>query len=339
MNRKHKRPPPVINLQRGSSHPAGIFNMPPKKVVKANRNYTAKFAGELSFQKGDFFYVIAERNDGKYEVMNPVQRVRGVVPVDCFDSLDKVQGNHRESLSPIATSPRSPRTSNPKSPLPWEETIHSVMIQNVEQKQDGQWYYTIEVKFIDRTSHILFRTYEDFHILHLSLLNFFPAESGRTGTGRVIPFLQDPVKNMSQTEANRRKNHLDNYLQEFIHMPSTLLNASQTKRFFLLRNGDLNTSISIKFDASETLMDLLADYEDDDTVRITLILGEEVLNWEESVDLKYDHLMQTVEDYLGFRFRALLYKDETGTMIPLTGDHDLYLLIRTNKQNLVFFVS
>jgi hypothetical protein len=55
---KHSRrkPPPII--ARGSSHPNAIFNLPPKKIIKAIRNYKAEYPGELSFEKDDFFYVI-----------------------------------------------------------------------------------------------------------------------------------------------------------------------------------------------------------------------------------------------------------------------------------------
>jgi hypothetical protein len=52
-----KGPRPIINPTRSSSHPSSIFNMPPKKVVKASCDYTARAAGELSFKMGDFFCI------------------------------------------------------------------------------------------------------------------------------------------------------------------------------------------------------------------------------------------------------------------------------------------
>ncbi|KAJ3074775.1 bud emergence protein 1, partial [Quaeritorhiza haematococci] len=77
---------------RGSSHPASVFNLPPKKVVRAVADYTAQYAQELSFKKGDFFYVINDDNYTYYEVINPIARVRGLVPISLFEGLDKVAG-------------------------------------------------------------------------------------------------------------------------------------------------------------------------------------------------------------------------------------------------------
>jgi hypothetical protein len=50
------RPAPQF-YARGSSHPKSIFNLPPKKIIKAQVSYQAKVLGELSFQQGDYFYV------------------------------------------------------------------------------------------------------------------------------------------------------------------------------------------------------------------------------------------------------------------------------------------
>lgn len=56
--RRMKRPPPIPTA-RGSSNPNSIFNMPPKKIIKATMSYFATNPGELSFDKGDFFYVLS----------------------------------------------------------------------------------------------------------------------------------------------------------------------------------------------------------------------------------------------------------------------------------------
>jgi hypothetical protein len=67
---------------RGSSHPSQIFNLPPKKIIRSNTNYFGKRVGELSFKKDDYFYVIAERPEIQcYEVINPILKTRGLVPV------------------------------------------------------------------------------------------------------------------------------------------------------------------------------------------------------------------------------------------------------------------
>ncbi|KAJ3009954.1 bud emergence protein 1 [Thoreauomyces humboldtii] len=75
---------------RASSHSSEIFNQPPKMVIRAIRDYKAQFINELEFRRGDFFFVIHALDDFYYEVMDPVKRVRGLVPRSHFDTLDKV---------------------------------------------------------------------------------------------------------------------------------------------------------------------------------------------------------------------------------------------------------
>jgi hypothetical protein len=69
-HRSKNQGPPPIPTARGSSNPTAIFNLPPKKIIKANANYKAQKLGEITFQKGDFFYV----NQNKHCVSNFVRR-------------------------------------------------------------------------------------------------------------------------------------------------------------------------------------------------------------------------------------------------------------------------
>jgi len=71
-----------------------VYRQPPKKVIRAITDYTAKYSMELSFSEGDFFYVITDSKMGYFEVINPVQQIRGVVPADCFEVIDKKREFH-----------------------------------------------------------------------------------------------------------------------------------------------------------------------------------------------------------------------------------------------------
>lgn len=73
---------------RSSSHPSRIFQQAPKQVVRASQDYTAKSVGELTCNQGDFFYVINEVNR-YFEVTNPILKVRGLLPQDILENLDK----------------------------------------------------------------------------------------------------------------------------------------------------------------------------------------------------------------------------------------------------------
>lgn len=65
--------------------------MPPKKVIRALQSYRPQAPQELGFQKGDFFYVVSEVNNGPswYEAHNPVSGSRGLVPKSYFEEFQK----------------------------------------------------------------------------------------------------------------------------------------------------------------------------------------------------------------------------------------------------------
>ena len=66
--------------------------VPPQKVIRASGAYRSTAPTELSFQKGDFFYVVREINNGAgewYEAHNPVSGARGVVPRSLFEEFNK----------------------------------------------------------------------------------------------------------------------------------------------------------------------------------------------------------------------------------------------------------
>ena len=63
---------------------------PPKKVIRAVRDYVPQSSRELAFSRGDFFHVIGAENDRNwYEACNPATNMRGLVPVDHFEVLGK----------------------------------------------------------------------------------------------------------------------------------------------------------------------------------------------------------------------------------------------------------
>lgn len=68
----------------------------PEKVIKALYNYQAQSAGELSFNKGDFFHVQQEENDW-YEASNPADGKRGMVPKNYFEIFGRTRPNSHAS--------------------------------------------------------------------------------------------------------------------------------------------------------------------------------------------------------------------------------------------------
>jgi bud emergence protein 1 len=70
--------------------------VPPQKVIRALAAHRPNGPTELGFQKGDFFYVIREVNEGGawYEAHNPLSGARGLVPRALFDEFSKNIGKY-----------------------------------------------------------------------------------------------------------------------------------------------------------------------------------------------------------------------------------------------------
>ncbi|EIE84164.1 hypothetical protein RO3G_08874 [Rhizopus delemar RA 99-880] len=72
----------------------------PKKIIKALYDYRAQGPHELSFQKGDFFHVTGRENDAEwYEASNPATNSRGLVPVSCFQVIERTANKRPVSSS------------------------------------------------------------------------------------------------------------------------------------------------------------------------------------------------------------------------------------------------
>lgn len=98
--------------------------VPPKKVIRALGTYRATAPQELSFVKGDFFYVIRDvinaNGSEYYEAHNPVTGARGLVPRNMFEGFDKSSPAQRNATSAgpgarISTPAHVPQAGFPPS--------------------------------------------------------------------------------------------------------------------------------------------------------------------------------------------------------------------------------
>lgn len=63
---------------------------PPKRVIRAINDYTARSSHELSFAQGDFFHVVSDDGgEDWFDAANPMTGARGMVPADCFQVLGR----------------------------------------------------------------------------------------------------------------------------------------------------------------------------------------------------------------------------------------------------------
>jgi bud emergence protein 1 len=93
LNKEHTTSPPIstpIFIPPLSKPPAATS--PPQKVIKALKSYQSAAPQQLSFDKGDFFYVgktIEIGGQPWHEANNPVTGTRGLVPASYFEELVK----------------------------------------------------------------------------------------------------------------------------------------------------------------------------------------------------------------------------------------------------------
>jgi len=78
-----------VPLPSVSKPPSTI--LPPQKVIRALSSHKSQAPQELSFLKGDFFYVLKDvgSSDAWYEAHNPVSGARGLVPRAMFEEFGK----------------------------------------------------------------------------------------------------------------------------------------------------------------------------------------------------------------------------------------------------------
>ncbi|WVF66185.1 hypothetical protein IAT40_000925 [Kwoniella sp. CBS 6097] len=86
-------PQPSPPLPHNAGHPLALGRpsekvAPPQKVIKALNSHRSTNPQELSYTKGDFWYVTSERDEW-YEALNPLTGSRGLVPKADFEEFIK----------------------------------------------------------------------------------------------------------------------------------------------------------------------------------------------------------------------------------------------------------
>lgn len=82
----HRHSPSRSRNSTRHSHHKDLLS--PEKVIKAKTNFKENTANGISFNEGDFFYVIDE-NDQWFEALNPSTGIQGLVPREYFEVFDK----------------------------------------------------------------------------------------------------------------------------------------------------------------------------------------------------------------------------------------------------------
>ncbi|ORX48660.1 hypothetical protein BCR36DRAFT_413083 [Piromyces finnis] len=346
-----------------------LFKIPPKKVIKTNQDYKAQYSQEISFKKGDFFYVIDE-DDLYYSIINPAEKITGLVPKIFCDALDKsvkrktqyadytynslnrgkyraeYNNKHRDEYDSYGNKYTIDSSDVPK------EDVFTTKIISCGPVENNRFLITIEVAKPSKNKKLIIkRLYDDFFAMQSILLKLFPKEAGRVERyERIIPFVP-PAPNKVMTNYNN-KNHmekykieLDNYVKGISKMPYRIQNSFPVRRFFLLRSNDTETELSLdrnyspeRYNDGEDFLDLLSDYEET-FLPLKIIFDHRPYRLEISDKISFDRLWTKIEDFLDLDIVDVYFKDEEGYEIPLLNDIDLANFIKTRRFHLLLFVE
>ncbi|OUM57128.1 hypothetical protein PIROE2DRAFT_65180, partial [Piromyces sp. E2] len=235
--------------------------------------------------------------------------------------------------------------------VPREEVFNAKVISCGPVEND-RFLITIEVVNPSKNKKsIIKRLYDDFFAMQSILLKLFPKEAGRVERyERIIPFVP-PAPNKVMTDFNN-KNHMEKYRQELdsyirgmTKMPYRIQKSFPVRRFFIIRNTDMETELSLdrsnssdSYDDGEDFLDLLSDYEEN-ILPLKIVFDRRPYRMEISDKISFDRLWRKIENFLDLRIVDVYFKDEEGYEIPLLNDIDLTNFIKTRRYHLLLYVE
>jgi bud emergence protein 1 len=162
---------------------------PPKKVIRATRDYRSRAPQELSFSKGDFFHVLND-DDGSpdwLEATNPLTNARGLVPASYFDILSRggrTGGQNIPLGGAMAGMPPSDGSSSAAA-----GGVGTAAGSSVVAKQGGGFYAVVKFDFVaERADELQASAGEPIIVIAQSNFEWFVAKPiGRLGGPGLIP--------------------------------------------------------------------------------------------------------------------------------------------------------
>ncbi|PLW33763.1 hypothetical protein PCANC_16282 [Puccinia coronata f. sp. avenae] len=228
------KPPtqPFASLATGSNNSSANtrpIGKPPTLVIKAITPYKSNRIVELSFQKGDFFHVVGERDDHEgswFEASNPATGARGIVPKHCFELLGRKQKelsntttntNTTSSAYPPRSSAPGFHMNQPNSPLPIRAPLSAEPFRNHHNNHHGSktqpLYGIVQHDFLaERPDELDAKRGESIIVIAQSNHEWFVAKPiGRLGGPGLIP-----VSFVEVQDVNTGKPLAPNQVQELI---------------------------------------------------------------------------------------------------------------------------
>eukprot|EP00833_Pecoramyces_ruminatium_P013129 jgi/Orpsp1_1/1187161/evm.model.d7180000055863.1 len=333
-----------------------LFKLLPKKIIKATENYTAQNeATEISYKKGDFFFVVSE-DDTYYFVTNPSTKQSGYVSKYSFEQVDnftkpiKVKGNF--NLSPIAErdlgndDKEKDMSDIDKEQSSINDRVMTACITEDIISRNSQQKFPIEITKIDGTVAVLKRSYNDLCKLHNLLLDFFPEDAGSNDEERILPFLPSLDAIFNHPNKSPRQ-ILNNYLQILTKLPNYIQFSYPFEKFFSLRQDDILSSIYVvsQLNFFEDSRNSRMFNETPSSIKVKIIAEDEKSGRQEinilriDPEIEYFDLFDMIEDRFDRTFSNIYYKNENGLKIKIFGDHDLRLFFNSNNLSYVLWAK
>ena len=144
-----------------------------------------------------------------------------------FKSLENLEPDQKTSYLQEC---KSPTTS---------KTVYAVVVQYFKGNH-GVWTFLIETDSPDHVPKLVYRAYQDFYDLQMTLLASFPAESGISSGTRIIPSIPGPVPFADENVTQRRAADFAVYCKEiFDQMPEHIKNCKILQDFFSYWDCDI----------------------------------------------------------------------------------------------------
>lgn len=124
-----------------------------------------------------------------------------------------------------------------------QDPLH-VVKASVDQylRDESRYWFLVRVVMNDGRHRNLCRYYEDFYEFQIALLEEFPAEAGRTGEQRILPFMPGPLTYVDDTISAQRRTDLCLYVEELCRLPAHIVRHPLVQDLFSAREGDVESS-------------------------------------------------------------------------------------------------
>eukprot|EP00834_Sanchytrium_tribonematis_P000364 NODE_7_length_67686_cov_1.621421.p10 type:complete len:448 gc:universal NODE_7_length_67686_cov_1.621421:57648-56305(-) len=236
------------------------------EVVKGSTDWTlVKYKGKEGYVPSNYLEIkkalkplelpvktnqVADKQNEK-EIKPKVAKIER--PKMTLSRFTAAENTSRGTLKPYGTlkrlEPTQKTTYLKECATPTAANITFAIVVQYFKGKGNVWTFLIETDSKDHIHRIIYRTYQDFYDMQLTLLATFPQESGISGT-RVIPTIPGPVPFANENVTQRRAAQLAVYCKEiFAQLPEHILNSQLIQNFF--QNWEIDTVYNKKYQVKE----------------------------------------------------------------------------------------